>query len=489
MPTTPSAVPGATLVPGSPSASPGGPILTPSALSYPVDILPTVSGYSLGWNGTRGRYGFQYGSALYLFLCRDSYSSPTPGDYKVHALKSTDRGLTWTEQDSAGAPSASIITDPGGVATVLTVARDGATAWVLTPIMDTGYAFLGMAACPFNLTSDTWGSQTNYAAPVPGFVANDSSASPTGGSRLLVLSMAVRGPGDYVVMFSGPPEVSGASSNYVGRVYYATFDGGTWGAATMLPGQTGSDFYFAPVSCIADSAGITHFFLMDNDGNSVGTNLYHVGLSAADVFGAVDTVTSSLEFVNNNVIGQCSEAITFSLSGERLGIAAYVNDDSSSTTQSIRVFHTTAVLEPPSWANTIASQAVDGDPELPAFSFGNVDPAALTLAVVSGTAVVAWTFGEGSRLTTTPAFNSATAFTASWSWSAFGTLFVPSLIPWGPAQISSFGTTSGVGIIGISTNTTPGEPERDSDLAQFFLIGTAAIIPNRVRIPNTVVKL
>jgi len=87
----------------------------------------------------------------------------------------------------------------------------------------------GFQAITFNLTSGLWGSGTNYTVPLPGTFPPFTNA--------WLSQLVKRGSADYILYFPGAKETVSAVA--YSRLYYATFDGTTFGTATLLPGQAG----------------------------------------------------------------------------------------------------------------------------------------------------------------------------------------------------------------------------------------------------------
>lgn len=435
-------------------------------MSYPVDIPPTVTGYSLGLNGSRGRHSFEHGSAFYEFLARDN---PGSGDLKIHALKSTDNGNTWTEMDSANAPTS--VPDSGlvgGLGDVYTVAVDGDSVIVVVLRATASPTTIhGLEVTIFDLVTDTWGTPTDYSSPVPDG-ANTSAFQ-------YILELSVIGAGNYQLMYSGPRET--ITGTKWGRVYTVAFDGSTFGTPVALPGQSGIAANFAACSAVA-YGGVNHYFYKSNESGSIGSPLYHVALDTDGVtFGTVAKVTDDLYWVSSDSgvqdIGQCSEAIIAQVGGvDVLAIAAEINDDVSSTTQSLRVFYATPALNP-TWSNTIASQAEDGDPELPRNDSSFWVPAFVTLGYANGNMVVSWPW-QNHFTTSTSRYRYTTSSTASFSWTAPADLFAPSISGVTSVSVIALNGSSGVGITGLGLNTNTD----DDFLAQFYFLPFGTVLIN-----------
>jgi len=436
-------------------------------MPYPVDIPPPTSkGFSIGLNGTRGRYTFQHGSDFYAFLCQDDTS--VAGTLKVQAMKSTNLGLTWAAMDSSNAPAVDTHT---GIADSYTVSVDSDTAWVLSVRLSVATP-IGIKVTAFDLSTDLWAVPSNYSSPVPDFINNGTSQT--------VLSLCVVGANDYQLMYSGPREnVSGVDC---GRVYIAAFDGTTFGTSVELPDQAGNLISYGGMSCIAENSRC-HFFYISTESGTIGAPLYHVGLDTdGTTFGTTAKVTDDLYWGfshSSTLVGQTSEAIIANIAAaDRLAIAAEINDNSGSTSQSLRVFYSALGLNP-TWSNTIASQGVDGGPELPRPDNALVIPAFMTLGYANGNLILIWTW-QANSFTTPGDFNYTKSLSGSFSWSAYATLFQPSIADNTPTQMTSFDGTAGVGIVGLSLNTSA-----DSEfLAQFYFVPFGRTVGNFWSVPN-----
>src|SRR5262249_12283135 len=142
-------------------------------------------------------------------------------------------------------------------------------------------------------------------------------------------------PPDYQLVYSGPRET--VSGQVWGRTYTATFDGTAFGSGAVLPGQAGNAIEYQLASMVADTFGRVHFFYLSNESGAIGSPLYHVALdSDRTTFGTVAKVTNDLYFVGG--IGSCGQVSEAKIAEGKIWIAAEINDDVSSTTQSLRVF-------------------------------------------------------------------------------------------------------------------------------------------------------
>ncbi len=239
-------------------------------MAYPATV---PSDFNLGGNSVRAQFALEYLGNEYAFVAQNAVNGI--GDCKLHIMKSTDFGQTWAE-------SASLLPDcvlfQFGAGFCYTVAQDGTNVIVVfvratigpagpgIPIVD------GLTVAIFSLLTETFGASTNYTTvQVPlNFAKYNKPPADTG--DYIVLRLAVRGTGDYILYYSIVAENVGGTLR--GRCGYSTFDGTTFGASVALPNQAGSALSFIPTSVICEpTSGRTHFFYTDSTGG-VGNKIY-----------------------------------------------------------------------------------------------------------------------------------------------------------------------------------------------------------------------
>ena len=449
--------------------APLAPPFPPPVISYPVDIPLIWSGYSLGSNNPRGRHTFEYAGNFYWFLAQDNVDDPV-GDLKVHALKSTDRGLSYADMDPYNAPDVAPDTTTGAppevpsptVGTCYTVARDGATVYVIIGSFNfvrsgSTASVNGFYVVTFDLAAERWGAISSlYTTPVVDFESGGS-----GGPHTTLLYLIVVAPGQYQFFYSGLQE-SG-----MGRLYTASFNGATFSTAVELPDQSGTGSAYFGVGGIAEN-GRTHFWYTSSEGGLIGAPLYHIGLDTDGVtFGVTTKVTDDLYLTGGNTtVPTISEAILAQVSGSanQLALVAEINDNVASSTQSIRIFYADLALNP-TWSNAIVHQGVDGDSWMPdllrVFSFWT--PVVLTLGYANSNLIVSYCSFD---LAFTPVFAYSTSRTGTFSWTAPAALIYRDTIGNDPrlVQVTALLSSAGVGITGFSF-------DNDTDsyyLAQFY---------------------
>lgn len=436
-------------------------------MSSPVDLLPTIAGYDLGnQDPPHCQNGFEYGGTQYAFLMQNGFGTPA-GDYALHCLQSVD-GITWAELDAASAPNVGTVTSYGNC---FTVCRDGDIVYCLyvratfanidpfNPVVIDGFTVV-----QFDLLAGLWSTSTDYASPVIDFMRKDHAG---GQSRETQVNLTLRGAGDMIFYYSGPNAISGATGRKLARVYYATFDGATFGTGTELPDQAGSDLYFFPTGCVCGSDGITHFFYFDNTSGTIGFNAYNVGLSVANAFGATQVVTDQGYLFD--VTGGFSAPITCTLGGsEQVCFLGYINDDAGSTTQSIRLYYAAAGDLAPAWAGSIVTQ---DQAHLPVLWFFNQIPQGLALTVAGTILYAVWTWSNTGSSSTADGFfyESHAPLSSPLSWTSAAQLFASSLAVYPAYQVMAFPLSSGLGIIGISVHAAD-----SSQLAQYQFVAAPA---------------
>ena len=343
-----------------------------------VTIPPAYNGYDFG-NSPCGTFAFEYNGTQYAFLEQEG-GGPLGGggDVKLHTLCSANAGATWAELDSPNAPAISIVAGGGG--SHYTVARDGSHVIVVSVNMvyPGDIAPSDLTVQTFDLTTGTWGAAVVFAAPVVDFAFSGSG---------VLLSLAVRGPNDYILYYSGPKEISGL--NHWGRSYYAAFSGAAFGTGILLPNQSGAASHGRPMSVCVDAAGITHFVIQLQFGTTgLGANECHVALSPSNVFGAMSVITPDDPDLSAT-IGGMSRLITIPGTPERLATAVNVYDSSGSTI-SLRMFYADAVLNPV-WSDSV----ITDDQTLQIYPDNtNIVPQCVALGHANGRLVCVWAVSD-----------------------------------------------------------------------------------------------
>lgn len=373
----------------------------------PVTIGTSIQGYDISDN-VCGGYAFSHGGAQYAFLRGGGLSTPE-GDQKIHAFKSADSGATWVELDAGGAiPHAAV----GGFGSAYAVGASGTTAYVITArVTRTGpdNDFNGIGVTTFDLTTGAWGATTNHSTPQVTIWHGD----PPGGPRRPSLQLVVLGSGSYLLFYGGPFEVLSGGS--YGRVYCATFNGSTFGAEVMVPGQAGNLNSYTAVGAVAGSGGIAQLLFLDDH-----ETLYSVGRQASGTFGTPQTITNQGYFPNTV---DFSPPCLYQAGGvESIGVLGWIN---SATPAELHVFHAPMALNP-AWQDSFTCAVVDdtsgGPPTSPTYAvvvaeFVNV-ATCFSLSASTDTIWAMWTTTAASGGGTISRIWYCQADTATLTWTA-----------------------------------------------------------------------
>lgn len=248
-------------------------------MSYPTTIPNSFQGYDLTSCNRGDNCFLTEGGARYLFARQGGFaaidSAPPPyfasGDILMHAFKSTDNGLTWT--DKGAADNGSYYSLPGGYGGIGPILRDsdGTTVWWVGITISSAPATTGLKIFKFDLGTDTWDSGTTYTAPLP--IRDTSVPGPL--AKLLQFS-----DGSYALVYNGAKEtISGID---YARIYYCTFDGSTFGTPVMMPGQSGNPNKYYFVDAIVDALDVVHILYTNIDTtDSANRNICHKSLDGA----------------------------------------------------------------------------------------------------------------------------------------------------------------------------------------------------------------
>jgi hypothetical protein len=345
------------------------------------DTLSIIGQYDVGSNSCKERFVVRHYNHLYAFLynldgittefeINNPGGSPievpgSAGDEKLRVFKSTDMGTTWSFVEGSELPIDSV--PSFGVAFCVGVDRDTAYLIYVHNFDYTTHTYHGVAVAPWDMNTDTWGAEiVDSSVPVDALVRGTLAAELQ--SREVAMSLATRGPGDMVFFFSGTRYTHTDSKQY-GRSYYATFDGEVFGAAVAIPGQTAGPVTYWPAHVACDTAGNSHFLLM-NGPDVTGTNrdeMWHMGMDSSGVFGSKSIINSDLYM--RYQVGYVSNITVYPTpSGERVACAALCYSDSLGRTDDdgrvivytdIRAFTAEASLTPASWTGDVLQTGED----------------------------------------------------------------------------------------------------------------------------------
>lgn len=383
-----------------------------------VTLPLSRTGWDMGfWPG--GTSGLEYNDNQYIFLVGGAELSAELG--KLHALKSTDGGATWSSVASLTFPTAAY-----GVDWAYTTCRDGslvhlmaannAFTHVITPVPPPLYTYT------FDLETDT-------------FSAPSTSVLVLGQTQL---NLVRRGAGDMFLLFNSPDE--GAYH----RVSIVSFDGSSFGSPVLIPGQSGLTSTFNAACAEFDSSGILHIVLHASGG--IGEVFMHVGMDSGGSFGSPQTVETQ---VGN--IEWTSRTVEFGSEIGFLGIHGGLSDE-------LELYHAPSGSLAPTWTTTPISTSVPvvNDSRL-------AEPLTLGLAYLDGFLHVFWATsgttpdwdigsGNGQVIHRSAAISDLT------TWSAEDVYLGPfddANGTWGLSQISVWAGPSGLGVLADACGFDP----------------------------------
>lgn len=370
-------------------------------MPYPAIIGPTIyAGYDLGQSPI-GEFAFEYGTDQYFFGCEEGYGTDIP-DWSCHALRSTDKGLTWLEVDAANAPPTSPYRFPM-VSMVLDRSLNKVIlVWIYSTNPDPPFPLsdiLGFTVCSFDLVTGLWGTPQNFTDPIP------STWNPTIGlyDNAVVHQIVQRDANEYVLLYYSQPET--ISTVPYARVSYVTVTtaGPTWvfGTETALPGQSGIAFDTYLFSAACDSAKITHI-LYAPPAVEGAANISHIALDNSNVFGSSSVITllswwgrptsfgsgAPYNFANASQL----KVITDAFDAESLAVVVPIdtgvnNPVIGSNYSEMHMFYGTAALNP-AWLDSL----ITNDPVLGYVTPGTDYPlnVAMALGCHNGNLTVIW---------------------------------------------------------------------------------------------------
>lgn len=220
-------------------------------------------------------------------------------NHTIRAWKSTDKGLTWAEQDGANRIPCKFATQPPNANASRNIAPsilDPVTGIIygLYFIVDADPIYGTLAVFRFDTTTDTWLAPIAGGQQVPANGSqfpiqeerNNPVAQPVNG---LCASLCLRqSDGALVIFFNGDSEIIGGV--YYNRTYYDIYTG-AWAGVTLMPGQAGVAKDYYAWCCLIDGADLVHFFWLWNTGDlnpppTDSCELYHNSLSVLNVVSA-----------------------------------------------------------------------------------------------------------------------------------------------------------------------------------------------------------
>lgn len=220
-----------------------------------------LTNFTANQPGNYGPFGIS-GDTRYVFTIRQS-----AGNHYATCWKSTNAGVTWSEQDTADRPQ--VYVGSGRIA----CAEDGTTLWVFY-VHPTTQELTGKS---FDTGTDSWGTAVS-GGPIP-----DSSFGPN-------LFYAVRtSSGNFLLPYASAAENVGGDDYE--RLGYARFDGSTWTDFGEIDGQAGEVVAYHGgdhIQAITGSSGRVHLFVNgrnDPYGDPFVQELFHVAIESDDTVG------------------------------------------------------------------------------------------------------------------------------------------------------------------------------------------------------------
>ncbi len=213
-----------------------------------------------------------------------------PSVEEATVFKSSDGGVTWSEQDVANRKVLTLTAAGGGSHYTLGAVLNGTDIYVVhdrNPVIDV-----------FDTTTDTWGAQLAAGGPE----VSGNTLFPAYGREAKVLPV-LRPDGSVLVYATS----LGGFGDFFPRSIIMLWDGSAWSTLPnpVVPG--GVTDQEAPAGVVVDSNGVSHLFSVNNIGIlGVGWQLQHFTIDAANAAGAVTTVSSAdspffLEVVATNI--------------------------------------------------------------------------------------------------------------------------------------------------------------------------------------------
>jgi hypothetical protein len=281
--------------------------------------------------------GHEYGGAQYLFLYQGSEFGA--GDLKIHALKSTDLGVTWTDTGNINIPP--VVAGPPNAVPTYTTCMDGSTVYLMAVDIDgTGFTPADQTTGPvllwkYNLAADTFDSGgTLSGAPTVWKGWNGATYPLRSGIWLHLLR---RGSGDMLLLYTG---VETIGANKFSRIFVATFNGSSCGGGTMLAGQAGASFPYIERCAGIDASGNLHV-IFANPGID---HLFHVGMNPAGSFGTIQTVETDFYSFTDT-----SNLLDFPAPADTIAFLAVRNASSSGDNGDLAIYSAAGGSLNPTW--------------------------------------------------------------------------------------------------------------------------------------------
>jgi hypothetical protein len=319
-----------------------------SKAAFPVTIPNVNTGYDTQAN-TSGSFIFKSGINKYAFLFQGACCPFVGSDGKLHAMKSTNGGNTWIEQDSTHAKTLPYLLGAGAT---YTVAVDGTKVMIMALDGTNTPSFTAINLYTYNLATDLWGgSPVVYNSPLPDFDWNSG-----GSATNAFIQLVVRGTNDYLFFFSGTPDVIATVKR--GRLYLASFNGTTFGTTTRVPNQSVTAVSYFGIGVVVTKNGGTQLIYCNDVFSAFnGYSLFSVGVDGTNTFGTTQLVSGNVYLKDTPLL--FSNPNIYANGGiETIGVAGWVYDSGAGSTQEIHLFHAPTTLNP-TWADSVVTLAND----------------------------------------------------------------------------------------------------------------------------------
>jgi|SRR6266853_2229464 len=288
----------------------------PATLTLGTPVQLATAYGTLAQMGTVKFGPYTFGANRYVIINDEGASS---GNNTFFVNKSTDGGATWTQFGDGGN------TGPWFVGLIFSVLKSGNLLYIFTNDLDRipGHYWLHK----FDTTSDTMTEADT------GIAVHASVEAGNGAFLNIYFGGTTRANGNLILAFCGGVEtISG--SDYT-RVYWAEYNGSTWTAPALIPGQAGLSRSFGCYHIDITSGGRLYFFLISGDTAQSGgnpTNLWMHIITNDGSFGTLQTVSTDLNIhLSNYQLGSAGMPLIYTDGSSVIHIIAPFNGGSATT--------------------------------------------------------------------------------------------------------------------------------------------------------------
>lgn len=333
-------------------------------------IGTTPDGYDYRYSA-HGLTGVTSGVNQYVFAAEGAEGGI--GDQKLHVLKSTDGGATWSDVANATL----------GAVPAFCICQDGDTVYILST--ETSNGGFGVTVCAaivgwtFTLSTDSLASLSLSSAPTVNKFWHGAVPNGYQISKCVGLSLVRRAAGSFWFLFQGAPFDN--TTDKWARVYVCSFDGTTFGSPAILSGQSGTTGFTQGGAAI-DSSGNLHVILAE----TTSRKYHHLGMDSVGGFGTFQDIETDCFFVHLDPPEEISNLLIFDDGGEKLGFVGVNNH--SSTEGDITFYYAPATLSP-TWSTAAIQLSTSGPPVVIDANMGS--GLSTALGEINGTLYAFWT--------------------------------------------------------------------------------------------------